>query len=121
EVLAIAENAIDAVQEQAQSKSISLMISGDESLWMRGNAELAERAVINLLTNAINYSPANSTIRVTVTQDGDFTVIAVQDEGNGIPEADLPRLFQRFQRSRHDEQSGNRGAGLGLAFVKVVA
>ncbi|QCF25501.1 CHASE2 domain-containing protein [Hydrocarboniclastica marina] len=121
EVLSIAENAIDAVQEQARNKSIKLTLNGEEDLWMRGNAELAERAVINLLTNAIAYSPEGSAVEVEVQQDGEFTVIGVQDNGNGISAEELPRLFQRFQRSRQDEQQGSRGAGLGLAFVKVVA
>lgn len=121
EVLAIAENAIDAVQDQANAKCITLAIDGDESLWLKGNAELAERAVINLLTNAINYSPEGSTVQVSVQAAGLHTVIAVQDSGSGIPANELPLLFQRFKRSRQEEQGGRRGAGLGLAFVQVVA
>jgi PAS domain S-box-containing protein len=121
EVLAIAENAVDAVQDQAQAKDITLDIDGDESLWLQGNAELAERAVINLLTNAITYSPAGSAIQVSVQAAGQHTMISVRDHGSGIPADELPLLFQRFKRSRQEEQGGNPGAGLGLAFVQVVA
>lgn len=121
EVLAIAENALDAVQEQANAKDISLEIEGDESLWLQGNAELAERAVINLLTNAITYSPPGSSVQVTVQAAGQYTAIHVRDSGEGISEDDLPQLFQRFKRSRRQEQGGKTGAGLGLAFVQVVA
>ena len=121
EVLAIAEKAIDAVQEQARAKEISIHIEGDDSLWLKGNAELAERALINLLTNAITYSPAGSSVEVSVQASGHHTVIAIRDSGSGIPEAELPLLFQRFKRSRQEEQGGRPGAGLGLAFVQVVA
>ncbi|MGO1501800.1 MAG: CHASE2 domain-containing protein, partial [Marinobacter sp.] len=64
EFLAIVENARDSVSEQALEKRIPLQLQGAEDLWLKGNAELLERAVINLLTNAVQYSPKGSAVSI---------------------------------------------------------
>lgn len=120
ELLAIAENARDSVSEQALEKNIRLTLSGTEDLWLRGNAELLERAVINLLTNAVQYSPEGSTVSIQVYRAGHLACLSVTDEGPGIAAEELPYLFDRYQRQRRSELSGSRGAGLGLSFVKTV-
>jgi len=81
---------------------------------------LLERAVINLLTNAIQYSTPNTTITIQVYQAGHIAGLAIADEGSGIDERELPYLFDRYHRQRHNEIAGNHGTGLGLAFVKTV-
>lgn len=120
ELLAIAENARDSVSEQALEKNIRLTLSGTEDLWLRGNAELLERAVINLLTNAVQYSPEGTTVSMQVYRAGHLACLSVTDEGPGIAPEELPHLFDRYQRQRRSELSGSRGAGLGLSFVKTV-
>lgn len=121
ELLSIVENANDSVLEQAAGKQITLKLLGQEDLWLRGNAELLERVVINLLTNAISYSPEGSTVNIQVFRAGHEACITVSDEGMGIDEADIPQLFDRFTRRKTTELSGSHhGAGLGLSFVKVV-
>ncbi|WP_323752352.1 CHASE2 domain-containing protein [Marinobacter sp.] len=120
ELLAIVENARDSVCEQAYEKHIRLELNDTEDLWLKGNAELLERAVINLLTNAIQYSPPHTTINIQVYQAGHLAGLAIADEGSGIDEQELPYLFDRYHRQRHNELAGNRGTGLGLAFVKTV-
>lgn len=76
------------------------------------------RALLNLLTNAINYSPSSSTIYVTVASVQDSTglwaTVVVKDEGIGIPAVDLPRIFERFHRGTNVGPD-RRGIGLGLA------
>ncbi|WP_148863347.1 CHASE2 domain-containing protein [Marinobacter fonticola] len=120
EFLAVVENARDSVSEQALSKGIELALHGAEDIWLRGNAELLERAVINLLTNAVQYSPSGSTVTIQVFRAGHQVCLAISDEGAGIAEDELPHLFDRYRRQKSTELSGNRGAGLGLSFVKVV-
>ena len=91
-----------------------------ENAWVRGEGNLIERALTNLLSNAIKYSPEQRTVQLKVTQGvGEFRV-CVNDQGYGIPEQDLPRLFDRFQRVHRKETEAERGAGLGLAFVDAV-
>jgi len=120
ELLNIVENARDSVSEQAARKDISLILNGQEDLWLKGNAELLERAVINLLTNAVQYSPTGSTITVQVFSAGYEACLTVSDEGEGIADHELPYLFSRYRRQKSSEMSRNHGTGLGLSFVNVV-
>ncbi|SDX64988.1 CHASE2 domain-containing protein [Marinobacter mobilis] len=120
ELLSIVENARDSVIEQAFGKDIKLQLQGYEDLWLKGNAELLERVVINLLTNAVQYSDTGSTITIQVYQAGHLACLTVSDEGAGIAPEEVPHLFDRFRRQKSSELSGNRGAGLGLSFVNVV-
>lgn len=120
EFLAIVENARDSVSEQAAEKGIQLILQGTEDLWLRGNAELLERAVINLLTNAVQYSPPRSTVNIQVFQAGHQACLTVSDEGEGIAPDETPHLFDRYRRQKSSELSGNHGTGLGLSFVNVV-
>ncbi|MDO3722661.1 CHASE2 domain-containing protein [Marinobacter sp. chi1] len=120
ELLAIAENARDSVSEQAIEKGIDLQLQGTEDLWLKGNPELLERAVINLLTNAVQYSPVGSVVDIQVYQAGHQAILAVSDEGSGIDPEELPHLFDRYRRQRRTEMAGVRGTGLGLSFVQTV-
>jgi signal transduction histidine kinase len=120
EMLAIVENARDSVSEQAISKRIQIYLQGTENLWLRGNPELLERAVINLIGNAIKYSDEGSQIVIQVFRADHLACLAIADEGNGIDASELPGLFDRFQRQKRSELSGNYGTGLGLSFVKTV-
>ncbi len=120
EFLAIVENARDSVSEQALEKNIKLVLLGNDDLWLRGNAELLERAVINLLTNAVQYSEPGTTVTMQVFRAGHQACLTVSDEGSGIPAAELPTLFDRFQRQSSNELAGKHGVGLGLSFVNVV-
>lgn len=120
EFLAIVENARDSVSEQAVEKQIQLQLQGTEDLWLRGNAELLERAVINLLTNAVQYSPEGSAITIQVFRAGHQACLAIADEGSGIDPEELPYLFDRYRRQKSSELAGVHGTGLGLSFVKTV-
>jgi len=120
EFLAIVENARDSVSEQAAEKGIQLLLQGTEDLWLKGNAELLERTVINLLTNAVQYSPPDSTVNIQVFLAGHQACLTVADEGEGIAPDELPYLFDRYRRQKSSELSGNHGTGLGLSFVNVV-
>ena len=120
EFLSIVENAGDSVSEQAIEKRIQLQLQGTEDLWLRGNAELLERAVINLLTNAVQYSPAGSLVSIQVFRAGHQACLTVADEGTGIDPEELPHLFDRYRRQKSTELAGVHGTGLGLSFVKTV-
>ncbi|MFW5824973.1 MAG: CHASE2 domain-containing protein [Marinobacter sp.] len=120
EFLAIVENARDSVSEQALEKNIKLVLLGNDDLWLRGNAELLERAVINLLTNAVQYSEPGTTVTMQVFRAGHQACLTVTDEGPGIATSELPALFDRFQRQKSSELAGKHGVGLGLSFVSVV-
>jgi len=120
----IATNAMEQVFEQGAAKNIQLVFDDrvdDDGLWMKGNGELLERALVNLLTNAVKYSPADTkvTLRVGLDANGD-ACCAVIDEGYGIPAVDIDRVFEPYYRSKVREIVVQRGSGLGLRFVKTV-
>ncbi len=88
-----------------------------EPLFVRADAALFELALLNILSNAIAYSPAGARIAVEVAQEGGDVVVDVRDSGVGIPEEDLERVFERFQRVARYE-AAPQGSGLGLAIAK---
>lgn len=77
-----------------------------------------EKVLINLLTNAIKYTPAGGTITVRWTDSESDTSIEVEDTGVGIPAEDLPKIFDRFHQVRSNATNKNQGVGIGLALVK---
>lgn len=119
----IAHNAVDEVYAEARSKEISLTrdIEIDEA-WLLGDAGLLERALINLLENAIRYSPAGTCVQLSLRLTGDKIECCVKDQGEGIPSDDQRRIFYPFQRGeRSNNHRPGKGTGLGLSLVKVVA
>jgi PAS domain S-box-containing protein len=83
--------------------------------------DLLSRAVGNLVSNAIKYSPPDTEITVSATTDGPAVLITVRDHGYGIPEADLARIFDKFYRVPRVQDAGVPGTGLGLALVREIA
>ncbi len=122
DMLDVVESAIDQVQIQAQTRDIGLRFVYDQDVdvWVRGNNELLERLVVNLLTNAIKYSQEGGAVEVSLYADQDKVLCQVRDSGVGIPEEFQDKLFERFSRASTSGGARTRGAGLGLRFVKVV-
>ncbi len=85
------------------------------------NSDYLERAISNLLDNAIKYTPEGGTISVAARVEKSRTIIEVADNGIGIPPDDLPRIFERFYRVDRSRSRAMGGTGLGLSIVKHVA
>ncbi len=86
-----------------------------------GDPDYLERAVANLVDNAVKYTPAKGRIRIAARRAGSQVSVEVQDDGIGIPAADLPRIFERFYRVDKSRSRDMGGTGLGLAIVKHIA
>ncbi len=113
-------SAIDEAESQSYTKNIALSLAfAPEAALTRGVRDLLFRVFINLLSNAIKYSPEKTRIECTIEPEGDRWRCTVADQGYGISAEDLPRLFDRFERLEAANRKGERGAGLGLAFVKT--
>ncbi len=82
------------------------------------DAEKLHTILRNLLENAIRHSPENSAIEINVTSEGDHTLLRVSDRGEGIPETDIERIFERFYQVDRARSKRFGGTGLGLAIVK---
>jgi two-component system phosphate regulon sensor histidine kinase PhoR len=80
-----------------------------------------EQAVVNLVDNAVKYSPEGSAVEVALVEAVDEIVISVSDHGPGVPREHLPRLFERFYRVDKARSRDLGGTGLGLAIVKHIA
>jgi two-component system phosphate regulon sensor histidine kinase PhoR len=105
----------------AEARGIRLERSGDPTLTVFANTLLVEQALANLVSNAIRYVPDGSRVELGARIDGDRIAISVRDEGPGIPERHLPRLFERFYRVDSARTREGGGTGLGLAIVKHIA
>lgn len=78
------------------------------------------QALTNLVDNAIKYTPEKGSIKIESRDKGDSVEIAVIDNGIGIPQKDLPRIFERFYRVDKDRSRESGGTGLGLSIVKHI-
>ena len=114
------EDSIDSLSQQAIAKNISIQFSDEDPIWLYGSAELIERAITNLISNAVKYSPEDTSITIKTRTEQDQAFIEITDQGFGISPEELPYIFKRFHRQRSTELSGDKGAGLGLNFVQVV-
>ena len=105
----------------ASKKNQTLQLSAPEQLTVSCDADRMREAIDNLVSNAIKYSPQDSTIRVSVSEQPEGVIIAVADEGPGLSPEDQSRLFGRFQRLSAKPTGGESSTGLGLSIVKRIA
>ncbi|WP_441297526.1 ATP-binding protein [Actinosynnema sp. ALI-1.44] len=117
ELVEVVEQALDRARRRAGDIEFDVSLTP----WrLIGDAGTLERAVLNLLDNAVKFSPPDGTVRVRLGSAGDgFAVLEVADQGIGIADEDLPRVFDRFYRSQ--EARTLPGSGLGLAIVQQAA
>lgn len=114
---AIARRAVERLRHQAERAGVSLELAGATTTpGVVGDAERLERVVVNLLHNALKFTPAGGAVRVRITCENGSAGVHVIDTGAGIAREDLPRVFERFYKV--DRARAGAGTGLGLAIVK---
>jgi two-component system sensor histidine kinase SenX3 len=121
--LAVADlisEAIDQCQTTAGSRHIWVNYSNGVDATVLGDREQLIMAIHNLIENAINYSPEGTTVSITTKIDGGIVDISVTDQGIGIPESEIERIFERFYRVDPARSRETGGTGLGLSIVKHV-
>ncbi len=107
-----------AFQSAVESAGLSFVVDCaplSEAIYV--DPEMWEKIVLNLLSNAVKYTYRGE-IRVELGWDGEAAVLSVRDTGTGIPEAELPRVFERFYRVRATQGRSHEGTGIGLALVQ---
>jgi two-component system phosphate regulon sensor histidine kinase PhoR len=112
--------ALHSCEPAANAKQVQLRFDNHIDISVRANGALLEQAVVNLVDNAIKYSPSGSRVDITATADLTDFVIQVKDNGPGIPKEHLPRIFERFYRVDKSRSRDAGGTGLGLAIVKHI-
>ncbi|WP_322796223.1 ATP-binding protein [Tepidiforma sp.] len=107
--------AASLLQDRTEAAGVTIIAEGTD-LSLEADRSALLRVIGNLLDNAVKWSPPGGRIWVAAADEGDLIAITVRDEGPGIPEQDLPRVFERFFKS--DAARAGGGVGLGLAIVK---
>jgi len=107
-----------ALRERAERAGITVVVEGDERLELPMRARMQRVIAENLVENAIRYAGEGATLTLSVGRVGSDAVLSGRDDGIGVGEADIPRLFERFYRA--DRARSSRGTGLGLSIVKHI-
>lgn len=115
------EKAFDFVIPNAQNKNIALNQDFDNTLGViSGDKFSIEEVFTNLLLNAIKYTPEGGIVGLHAHLEKDYAVVEVYDNGLGIPEDDIPRIFEEFYRASNVKKTNTEGTGLGLSLVKQI-
>jgi two-component system sensor histidine kinase SenX3 len=112
---------LDRARTGAAAKGIEIEVTGAHGLVVYGSEAQLVTAVANLVENAVAYSPEGSRVVVRTSRGEDTVDICVIDQGMGIAETDLDRIFERFYRADQARSRATGGTGLGLAIVKHIA
>ena len=104
----------------ADRKKITLSIDTEVNGALIGDRELMEYAFYNLLTNAVNYSPAETHVRVRAENTNGTVRLEVEDQGIGMDATELKNVFRQFYRTKKAESSGEAGTGIGLSIVEQI-
>ena len=117
----VAAEVVDSMQARASASSIELSLRVDgEPVRLAMDGSRMERAMANLVRNALEHTPAGGRVQVTVSPDAEGVAVAVADSGKGIDSDDLPRVWERFYRGDESRTrtAKDDGVGLGLAIVR---
>ena len=117
----LVREAVDQCETTSGARKIWVSITEGPDATVLGDREQLIMAIHNLIENAINYSPENTKVSVTTNIEEDIVEISVTDQGIGIPEEELDRIFERFYRVDPARSRETGGTGLGLSIVKHVS
>ncbi|MBI5191849.1 MAG: HAMP domain-containing protein [Nitrospirae bacterium] len=103
---------------QAQEKNINLILNSENSVTVYGDEVLLRELLLNLIKNAITYTNEGGSVSLSIGRSDEGAVISVADTGIGIPEKDIPHIFERFYQV--DKSRSTQGSGLGLSICKWI-
>jgi two-component system OmpR family sensor kinase len=119
DLAALAREGVERATLQARERQIALVLHAEAPVPVRGSAQLLERAIDNVIGNAIKFSPPGSDVRIDVATDhgaadGDGAVVSIRDHGPGVPDDELASLFRPFFRGSNAASADGLGLGLGI-------
>lgn len=116
----LAASTADQMRLLAEEKRIQFRTNAAENVYVEGDRSRLQQVVVNLIANAIKYTPDAGEVEVSVRADGPTAVLQVSDNGVGISDDALPHVFERFYRADKARSRNSGGAGLGLAIAKSI-
>jgi two-component system sensor histidine kinase SenX3 len=114
------KEALDQCRTTADARKITLYFQESEDAYIQGDHDQLTMAINNLIENAINYSPQGTKVSISTSTENGILSAAISDQGIGIPEAEVERIFERFYRVDPARSRETGGTGLGLSIVKHV-
>lgn len=114
----LVEDIVETMEPVTADHGGRLTIGQLDAVRVRGDADLINQMLVNLLENVAMHAPAGTNARLSATRDGDGAAIVVRDDGPGLPAADRARVLRPFERGA--ASAGRRGSGLGLAIVQAI-
>jgi signal transduction histidine kinase len=119
DITELTKQAVDAVQAEAETKGVSVSIDLPNSLPpVNVDSQRISQVLRNLVENAVAHTDEGGGVTVAATQQGDWVEVSVSDTGEGIPDEDLPNIFERFYRADKSRARATGGSGLGLTIAK---
>jgi heavy metal sensor kinase len=116
----LASTTADQMSLLAEDKQLSVACAAARGVPVQGDRARLKQVVVNLLDNAIKYTPSGGRIALSVKREGAYAVLDISDNGIGIPAEALPHVFKRFFRVDGSRSRAQGGAGLGLSIVKSI-
>jgi len=117
----VVKNSIEQLSQLANKKRVKMNLNSDKGNFLiKGNSVLLQRAIMNILENAIKYSPKNSMIKISLQKNNEGFQLSVKDQGLGIPKGEQTRIFERFYRIDKSRSRKTGGVGLGLSIAKKI-
>lgn len=110
-----------SINPVAQAKGIEILLEVKGNPVIKGNQDRFSQMMMNLIENAVKYSKEGKSISVSAEENQENIIVSVKDEGIGIEEKEIPRLFERFYRVDKSRSKDMGGTGLGLSIVKHIA
>lgn len=120
EAKVIVKEVFQILQQKAELKNIELSIEYDEPVYLEVDHDQLKQIILNLVGNAVSYTPENGIVKVELGYDNQEAVIKVVDNGIGIPQEEQSRVFERFYRVDKARSRNAGGTGLGLSIVKYL-
>lgn len=117
-VTEVIRNVAETIRKEVKTKGLELELPDNTNVWVEGERDRIQQIILNLVSNAVVYTPEGGKISVSVSERENEVDIRVQDNGIGISKKDLPRIFERFYRVDKARARDSGGTGLGLAIVK---
>jgi two-component system OmpR family sensor kinase len=116
----ILDEAVARLEPEARRREVKVLMDPPADLSVKVAPAAATLVVANVLDNAVKFSPPGGWVRIQVTAEGSAAVVAVSDSGPGVPEEEMPRLFERFYRGSAARSTEIPGVGLGLAICRLL-